>query len=290
MIFLRRLTILTLCALVTLSCDSDPEGASFEVISYQTYVADSQFQVSASGTLVIRDQEQWQRFYHKFGTTDEIPTPPDFSQNMVIGIFWGPGYSGCTHIADGGLQVSRTGTQLRVLIGEPSGLGDCEALVSPLQLIVVPKFDQVLFTGLVPEPSAGTVFAPSVPEHGGFFITRIGTEVIRDETHWRRLWEDYWTISDADGPTPPPEINFEEEMVVAAFWGDDYSGCDNAVPLIEKVEESCPLLCGSNTIMVHLKPLPDDLGPCRAVIAPIHMVRIPKSDAPVVFVGAVPGQ
>ena len=117
----------------------------------------------------------------------------------------------------------------------------------------------------------------------GFVLTTPGTEVIRAEGSWDALWDNAWSITNAQGvKTPPPTIDFTTKMVIAVFWGDGFSGCDNGVQAIETIVQR------EGEIVVLVGPLPE-LGLCEAIVYPVQMVQIDRSDLPVVFEGEVPG-
>jgi hypothetical protein len=122
----------------------------------------------------------------------------------------------------------------------------------------------------------------NVEHYESFAIPIAGTDVIRDDSTWVGYWRAYWNNYSGTGEkTPPPSIDFSKEMVVAAYYGNTYSGCSNKVEVIQEV------MLSPTSLRVKLGPLPF-LGYCRAIVAPIHMVKIPKSDLEVVFTGNVP--
>jgi hypothetical protein len=117
-----------------------------------------------------------------------------------------------------------------------------------------------------------------------FTVTTPGTAVIKDDAAWTDLWEQYWNTYDGQGrKTPPPRIAFDEEMVLAVFYGSGYSGCSNRVDVIEDVVHTW------KRIEVRIGSLSfDDLGPCTAIVYPLQMVKVRRSGLPVVFVGDIP--
>ncbi len=110
-----------------------------------------------------------------------------------------------------------------------------------------------------------------------FRVQHPTTVAIKDDAAWNQLWEDYWTRQDS----LPPAVNFEQDMVIAVFWGCGYSGCHWWVEAIEKI------IIRSGRIEVHIGPLPF-LGYCDMIVCPLQVVRMRKSDFPVVFIGDVP--
>lgn len=115
-----------------------------------------------------------------------------------------------------------------------------------------------------------------------FTVPHPATVVIENDAAWNQLWENYWIKYDSLGKTPPPAVDFEEDMVIAVFWGCNYSGCRFWVEAIERI------ITRSGRIEVHVGPLPD-LGYCDMIVCPLQVVKMRKSDFPVVFVGDLPG-
>ncbi len=115
-----------------------------------------------------------------------------------------------------------------------------------------------------------------------FRVRYPATVVIKDDAAWNQLWEDYWTKQDSLGRTPPPAVDFEEDMVIAVFWGCNHGGCYFWADAIERI------ITRSGRIEVHVGPLPD-LGYCDMVVCPLQVVRMRKSEFPVVFIGDVTG-
>lgn len=92
----------------------------------------------------------------------------------------------------------------------------------------------------------------------------------------------YWNLFSGSGEkTPPPSVNFDEEMVIAVHWGEGYSGCSNKVSAIDSIVKT------RGSVEVIVSELPD-LGPCDMIVYPIQMVRVPKTDLSVRFLGAPP--
>ena len=132
------------------------------------------------------------------------------------------------------------------------------------------------------EPDPSVIRFETIAGADGFVLTHPGTQVLREAPLWQTLWGSTWSITDAQGvKTPPPEIDFARKMVIAVFWGEGYSGCSNSVEAIETIIQR------DGELVVLVGPLPD-LGPCDAIVYPVHMVQLDQSDLPVVFEGDVP--
>jgi hypothetical protein len=151
---------------------------------------------------------------------------------------------------------------------------------------VVNVLDIVAIVRHILENPSGVVYVPfkDVEDYGYFWVEERGPAVITSDREWKRLWELYWGVYDENGhKTPPPEIDFETEMVLGVFWGGEcrYSGCTNKSPSIESV------WIENDTMKVEVGPM-RDLGPCDMCVSPLHMVQTRRYNLPVVFVGDVP--
>lgn len=105
----------------------------------------------------------------------------------------------------------------------------------------------------------------------------------RDETTWKAFWNQHMFAADSTGNRiPPPSIDFGKEMVLALFWGPGYAGCTNEANAISAIE----IIDGKVVVQVREVQY---LGPCRAMQHPRQVVTLARVDAPVVFMGKVPG-
>lgn len=122
----------------------------------------------------------------------------------------------------------------------------------------------------------------TIREARSFDVPESGTSVIKSGKEWENWLQKYWNQFSGNGEkTPPPEIDFDKEMVVAICWGSGYSGCSNTVEVIKRIEKTI------DSINVVLSDLPN-LGPCDMEVYPIQMVRISNLSLPVHFSGSIP--
>jgi len=113
------------------------------------------------------------------------------------------------------------------------------------------------------------VFGPSV-------------RVFRDGADWRAFWSTHVSAVDGEGNSlPPPTIAFDQEMLIAVFWGSHGSGCGNLVDAIDSIMRY------DDRLEVHVEALPS-LGPCTALVEPLQVVVVEQTHEPVVFTGMVP--
>lgn len=247
------------------------------------------FRVPTAGHVVIRDSTKYARFVERYWVRDDTPPEIDFSQNQLLGVFYGAHYSGCQSEVEVIDKVRYFVSSMFVEVGDLPDLGLCEAIVAPHQFAVVPsRMGTVFFQGQAPDIQARSIGFQYLPDFENFFVTTPGVVLFRDEASWLELWDDTWTESDANGKTPPPEVDFSQDMVLAVFYGEGYSGCEQRTELVAEVEETCPLVCDNNFMRVTLRELPDDLGACRQALAPLSMVVLPRSDLELIVQGPSP--
>lgn len=116
-----------------------------------------------------------------------------------------------------------------------------------------------------------------------FDVAQQGTKVFRTREEWQAFFMETFRYPLSTEPIQVPRIDFNNEMVVGVFWGSGrYSGCTKISRSIEYIRNV------GNRIEVKVGTV-RDLGRCRMMISPLYIVKTPKSDLPVVFVGNPPG-
>lgn len=142
--------------------------------------------ISDAGVLVIRDAESWRTLGTRFHMDGAAPLPRvDFAREMVAAVSMG-GTSGCSMAARFVWRVERRRDSLFVVLAydgypEPLPFDTCAMVVSPVDLVVLPRTDApVAFTGYVAgfraPPPARWLAHPTVAE----------TDTITP--HWRDLY------------------------------------------------------------------------------------------------------
>ena len=145
-------------------------------------------------------------------------------------------------------------------------------------LIVVFSFLSLCCRDIGVEPRA--LDFSEIPSAQFFRVQQPGTAVFRSEAEWK-AFRDVHFMYILGMPIMPPIADFEREIVIGIFWGTGYGGCRNVTQSIERVQ------IANNVVEVKVGPL-SDLGSCKMLVAPLQIVKIPKTDLPVVFVGNVP--
>lgn len=112
--------------------------------------------------------------------------------------------------------------------------------------------------------------------HSG--ITDSRRVVIRDGAAWQALWQE--AVRNLLPPPQAPEVNFTQEMVIAASLGQrPTGGYDISIDAVYEAE-------GQLFVVVReTAPSPGSIV-TQAVSAPVAAVAAPRSDAPVIFVPA----
>ena len=103
---------------------------------------------------------------------------------------------------------------------------------------------------------------------------RQGQYLVRRPADWDAIWED--PVGHPSKSKPPvPEVDFEKEMIIAAFYGMHPSG-GFTIAITEIVETD-------EKIRVVVKKRSPLGGASASFTCPLHVVKTPKSDKPVCF-------
>lgn len=98
--------------------------------------------------------------------------------------------------------------------------------------------------------------------------------VVRTQEEWDKLWKRH---SSTAKPPSPPRINFATEMVAAVFLGEKNTGGHEVE--ITRAERK------NSTLYIYYleKRPPSDAIVTQVLTQPYHLVKLPRDDAPVVF-------
>lgn len=159
--------------------------------------------------------------------------------------------------------------------------------VAMLTVAVAACADQTRPLGTHP---AGSTVPPGVPDGAQPVVVRpvfsMATSgvtdsrqvVIRDGAAWQTFWQ---AAAGIIVPTPPaPEVNFSQDMVIAASLGQRPTG--GYAVAIDAVYEAQGQLF---VVVSEMAPAPGSIV-TQSVTAPVVAVSTPRSDATVVFVPA----
>lgn len=126
-------------------------------LAYESFEEAQHFAVLEPGVQVIRSEAVWTALWEETGNLyddsgEKAPAPDvDFSQHMIIAIFWGDGYSGCSSGVEAVEAVWLRDNEIEVRVGPLPDLGPCDALVYPVQMLRVAASNRsVIFRGEVP--------------------------------------------------------------------------------------------------------------------------------------------
>jgi PrcB C-terminal len=128
-----------------------------------------------------------------------------------------------------------------------------------------------------PADSAHVSIPVTTVEKGNFSgIAEPLETVVRTPAEWESLWHRHVSIQSP--PSPLPQINFADEMVVAVFLGQKNSGgyeitITNAQRKASEVEVFYAIQTPKSGALA-----------IQAITQPFHIVKMPRSDGPVHFV------
>ncbi|MBN4080917.1 hypothetical protein JYT44_00995 [Caldithrix abyssi] len=140
-----------------ISCDSPSEIET--PLSFENMEEAKNFDVTEAGTKIFRGNVAWtglwKHYWNVYNSQGEkTPSPSvDFEREMVIAVFYGSGYSGCSNSIEVIEDIFNKSGKIEINIGSFSleDLGLCRTLVYPLQMVIVERSDlPVVFKGEVP--------------------------------------------------------------------------------------------------------------------------------------------
>ncbi len=124
---------------------------------FTDFIAAQPLEVTTPGTQVFKDQATWDAFWQMHAPLAGSAPVLDFTQDMLIAVFWGTQSSGCFDFVDAIVNVRARVDAINTLgvievdIGPLPNLGSCAALVNPLQVVTVEAtITPVVFVGMVP--------------------------------------------------------------------------------------------------------------------------------------------
>ena len=121
-------------------------------------------------------------------------------------------------------------------------------------------------------------FSPAQP----LVVPTPGTQAFRDQASWDLFWQAHTTLAG-----PAPVVDFNQEMLIAVFWGSQGTGCFDFVNAIANVQARVNGLNTLGVIEVDVGPLPP-LGSCTTPVNPFQVVTVEATISQVDFVGMVP--
>jgi hypothetical protein len=225
-------------------------------------------------TAAFDSAAEWQNFWKKHSLSDAPEI--DFRRYQVLMVMAGerptPGYGLCVD------QLEVTSTEVVVNVKATQPAGDTflpQVNHYPGCVVKVPRQSKPF---RFVTPGTRVVVAEkkmpmrTLSQITNSLVLEPRKVIIRDETAYRQLWRlHHSNQSDA------PPVNFNEEMVVAIFLGEQTTGGYSVN--IDKITESTQGLQVNYSIT---QPNPDEIV-IQMLTAPTHWVVIKKIDAPVNF-------
>ena len=140
---MHRLSFLGFAVALLLApgCDLLDDDDELQPLPFENLAQVDCLGVVDPGTRVFRDEPAWKSFWldHVTCTGDAgSPLPPpavDFGSGMLLAVHWGAGYSGCSSAVEAIQRIDWRGDRIEVRVGPLPDLGDCLALVEPIQVV-----------------------------------------------------------------------------------------------------------------------------------------------------------
>ncbi|NNF04628.1 MAG: hypothetical protein HKN17_09180 [Rhodothermales bacterium] len=122
-----------------------------EIIPFETVRFDELTAVVEPRTAVVRSREEmdllWMELYPGIDGGPSLPVDFDFSDRMLVMIFWGP-KGGCDPFVEAVSRVTSAPGRIFVFVGTLPDLGPCRAIIHPVQVIALPQDSRsVVFVG-----------------------------------------------------------------------------------------------------------------------------------------------
>ena len=113
-------------------------------------------------------------------------------------------------------------------------------------------------------------------------VPTAGTAVFRDGASWTTFWQANTPLG-----TPVPPNDFNDEMLIAVFWGAGRTGCDQFIDAIDRVRVRIDNVNTLGVIEVEIGLLPN-LGNCNVPLQPLQVIAVDATSTMVDFVGFLP--
>jgi hypothetical protein len=149
---------------------------------------------------------------------------------------------------------------------------DLAVLVLPLCVIVASAAQGPLAANL-----AQMAISVTTIQKGNFSGIREPLQiVVRAQDEWEKLWKRHTAIQSP--PSLPPAVNFATEMVIGLFAGEKTTGgYDSEITSVEIKDGRLEVFYTEKA------PPPGGIG-IQALTQPFHLIKLPRSDIPVVFI------
>jgi hypothetical protein len=156
---IRKMAACVLVLVSSMACKTgDPTTqVQYFPLVFTNFIAAQPLRVTSPGTQVFKDQAAWDAFWQQHAPLAGPAPVLDFTQEMLIAVFWGAQGVGCFDFVEAILNVQARVDALNTLgvievdVGPLPDLGSCATPVNPLQVVSVEAtITPVEFIGLVP--------------------------------------------------------------------------------------------------------------------------------------------
>ncbi len=274
---MKKIALLISAVLLASSCDEDFKPQIFEVftVGKGTLCCDG-IQNIPKQNMIITNQGDWTALLSAMNTVNDVSstfteTTIDFSRFQIIAVFEEIRYRD-GHSIDI-TEVVETANSIEVKIENLNKGNSTPAIMQPFHIVKIPKSGkQVIYS------SSGefvTIAKGSLPGAGTGveYISRQNI-VITNQADWSALINVMNTLTNISDGFTETNIDFNQYQLIAAF--DELKPYTGSTIDITEVTET------ENSINVKVENI-HPIGFLAAVSQPFHIVKIPKSDKPVVF-------
>ncbi len=138
------------CLLLVSSCDLFKDDSDKGVpLAFEAIEEVDGLRIVEPGTAVFRDQPSWEALWPIL--PNHSAPAVDFDQYILIGVFWGAGYSGSWNRVEAITGILEFRDRIEVTIGTSLDVGPGDALVYPIEVVRVERRElPIVFKGEVP--------------------------------------------------------------------------------------------------------------------------------------------
>lgn len=246
-----------------------------EPVTYGSLSSFNNSKIRSAEQVLIQTQGDFESYWRRHAGNDEGRPTVDFTREWVIAVVLGEqpslGYSACVD------RISREGQVLDVLLRKTAPPPDTfvsMALSSPGCFVRIPQqpITSVNFHYPPTQTSRTNLPMRTLSQISNSLILNSRFVIAQDPESFRLLW-----IEHAGSDESMPAVDFSQEMVIAAFMGEQPTG-GFALSIADVSENNGKLAVK----VAKSAPSPDQLV-IQMLTAPAHLIAVPRRDMPVEF-------
>lgn len=271
---IRNYSLAAILALSSLSVLNVPALAA-DPVAFSEYLRFANSQVRAPENRLIQSQAEFEAFWTRHAGSALAVPEFDFSREWLIAVVLGEqpsvGYSACVDT----ITRDQSLLDVRLKVGlPPEDTFTVRVSSSPGCLVRLPNQPTTQISFTFPQQQVSRTLLPmrTLSQISNSMILTPRYVVAQDAESFRMLWLEHMGSSDT-----MPMVDFSQEMVVAAFMGEQNSG-GYSVTIAEVAEAEQRL-----RVKVSKTEPADDQMVIQMITAPAHLIAIPRRDLPIDF-------